>query len=317
MNGIILSFVIVLFCSQVAVAADEVYVIKSGETLSHVSDKYRIKMAKIMEANGMKSTDVKVGQKIIIPKDAVQPVDVKKVDSSKKVPENVKKDLPKAKDLPAKSEDLAQKTPVKVEEKAATGEVRYESHTIAKGETLSHVSDKYRVKIAKIMEANNMKSQNVWIGMKLRVPMGDNYVAKSDEKPVVEKKDDVVIAKVEDVKVKTSKENRFLYPSKSRSISKIENGINISSTEDFSVFASKKGIVIYVGDGVENLKKLVIIKHDKKYTTLYGNLVDVVVSQGDNVSDGQKIGYFAKSKPMFFAIRENSVFISDVEKYLD
>ncbi len=47
----------------------------------------------------------------------------------------------------------------------------YRTHTVARGETLSSISAKYKVKMAAIIEANNIKNPNlVTIGTKLNIP---------------------------------------------------------------------------------------------------------------------------------------------------
>lgn len=47
----------------------------------------------------------------------------------------------------------------------------YRTHTVAKGETLSTISAKYKVKMAAIVAANNIKNPNlVTVGTKLNIP---------------------------------------------------------------------------------------------------------------------------------------------------
>jgi len=47
----------------------------------------------------------------------------------------------------------------------------YRTHTVASGETLSSISSKYKVKMAAIVAANNIKNPNlVTVGTKLNIP---------------------------------------------------------------------------------------------------------------------------------------------------
>jgi len=300
----------------------DTYIIQKGETLSHVADKYNIHHKKIMEANNLKSQNVWIGMKLKVPKQGrvSEKSDINKLHKT----ENI---TPKGeKNLVTENEELPSIQHNEKSKEDNLNKDHYHTYIIQKGETLSHVSDKFKVKIAKIMEANNLKSQNVWIGMKLKVPLLNTDLHKKaslSEKDTSEKLDPIkppvsndIVASDEIASQKIVKSDKFLYPSSNKNYINSENGVEFTGKDDLSVHASKNGVVIYIGDGVENLRKLIIIKHDKKYTSLYGRLVDIKVQQGDKVNSGTIIGYYSKSQPLFFAIRENNVFINP-SKYLE
>ena len=52
---------------------------------------------------------------------------------------------------------------------AASG---YRTHTVAPGQTLSHIAQHYRVSVAKLRDANSLRSNNVKTGQVLKIPAG-------------------------------------------------------------------------------------------------------------------------------------------------
>lgn len=65
----------------------------------------------------------------------------------------------------------APETPAVVAPEPAASNSYYRTHTVASGETLSSISAKYKVKMAAIIAANNIKNPNiVTVGTKLNIP---------------------------------------------------------------------------------------------------------------------------------------------------
>ncbi len=55
------------------------------------------------------------------------------------------------------------------------------------------------------------------------------------------------------------------------------------------VTATASGEVVYVGTGIRGLGKLVVIRHNEKYLSVYGHNRDIVVKEKQKVAMGQKI----------------------------
>jgi lipoprotein NlpD len=71
---------------------------------------------------------------------------------------------------------------------------------------------------------------------------------------------------------------------------KLKNkGIDIAGTPGTPVVAADSGKVYYAGSGLPGLGKLVIIKHDANFLTVYAHNQQLVVKEGDTVTRGQKI----------------------------
>ena len=66
-------------------------------------------------------------------------------------------------------------------------------------------------------------------------------------------------------------------------------GIGIAGKLGQSVIASGPGKVLYSGDGIRGYGKLVIIKHNKAYLSVYAHNNQLLVKEGQAVVNGQKI----------------------------
>ncbi len=106
-----------------------VHIVKSGESLSVIANKYGTSTKALMSENNLKSTGLAVGQKLRIPSVG-----------SIKVPSQ----------------------PITVETETIT-------HTVKSGEFLGKIASHYKVKIADIRRENNLKSDTLWVGQKLKI----------------------------------------------------------------------------------------------------------------------------------------------------
>jgi lipoprotein NlpD len=66
-------------------------------------------------------------------------------------------------------------------------------------------------------------------------------------------------------------------------------GIGIAGKPGQPVIASAPGKVLYSGDGIRGYGKLVIIKHNKAFLSVYAHNSQIIVKEGQNVAKGQKI----------------------------
>ncbi|MGA1862560.1 peptidoglycan DD-metalloendopeptidase family protein [Deferribacter thermophilus] len=89
------------------------------------------------------------------------------------------------------------------------------------------------------------------------------------------------------------------------------NGIKIQLTGDGYVYAVFDGEVKYL-DWVRGLGNIIIINHDKYFYTLYANIDEVLVTLGQKVKKGDKIGIidvdlYNNSSYLYFEIRKESI----------
>ncbi|HKQ32920.1 MAG TPA: LysM peptidoglycan-binding domain-containing protein [Thermodesulfobacteriota bacterium] len=131
------------------------YIVKNGDTLGEIAERYGVTTKSLAKANGLSNTKLQIGQKLLIPSSNRGPVEAA------------------ATHEPAER-DTAGKTTTKEESasKEATGAPA--SYTVEKGDTLGHIAIKFGVPGADIRKANGLKNNNLRIGQVLTIPGGRN-----------------------------------------------------------------------------------------------------------------------------------------------
>lgn len=66
-------------------------------------------------------------------------------------------------------------------------------------------------------------------------------------------------------------------------------GLDITGKTGQAVVASASGTVLYVGTGIRGYGKLLVIRHNKAYSTVYAHNDNIVVKEGQRVTKGQKV----------------------------
>jgi lipoprotein NlpD len=96
-------------------------------------------------------------------------------------------------------------------------------------------------------------------------------------------------------------------------------GIDIAGSQGQPVLAAAPGKVIYSGSDLRGYGKLVIIKHNKTYLSVYAHNNQILVKEGQQVSRGQKIAEMGNSDTdkvkLHFEIRQQGKSV-DPAKYL-
>ena len=115
----------------------------------------------------------------------------------------------------------------------------------------------------------------------------------------------------------------FIWPARGKVIAGFaeprRKGIDIDAKLGDPVIASAAGRVTYTGAGIPGLGKLVVIKHDNGFITVYAHNRDILVKEQQTVRRGQKIaevGNTDADRPkLHFQIRKGSVAV-DSMRYL-
>jgi lipoprotein NlpD len=83
-----------------------------------------------------------------------------------------------------------------------------------------------------------------------------------------------------------------------------QKGIDIEGRSGDTVIAAAPGRVTYVGSGIAGLGKLIVIKHDQGFITVYAHNKDILVKEQQNVTRGQKIAQLGEK--LHFQIRKGA-----------
>ena len=96
-------------------------------------------------------------------------------------------------------------------------------------------------------------------------------------------------------------------------------GLDISGTPGDPVLAAATGRVMYTGTGIRGYGKLIVIKHDNNFNSVYAHNREILVKEGQNVTRGQRIAELgdtdADAPKLHFEIRKSGKPV-DPAKYL-
>jgi len=123
-------------------------------------------------------------------------------------------------------------------------------------------------------------------------------LGSSEQKPAVR----------EEPKLLETQPVQFLWPVRGRVAAGFaeprQKGIDIEGRVGDPVLAAAAGRVTYVGSGIPGLGKLVVIKHDQGYITVYANNRETLVKEQQAVARGQKIAELGEK--LHFQIRKGA-----------
>jgi lipoprotein NlpD len=128
------------------------------------------------------------------------------------------------------------------------------------------------------------------------------------------------VAKPEAVKPEAAKPDardpdaiEFIWPAKGRLLAGFSEpsnkGLDIAGKPGDPVVAAAPGRVIYTGSGIRGLGKLIVIRHDNNFQSVYAHNREILVKEGQSVTRGQKIGEVgdtdADAPKLHFEIRKS------------
>lgn len=167
--------------------------------------------------------------------------------------------------------------------------VQRSKHKVVKGETLYAIAFRYDKDYRQLARVNHLSAPYaLQAGQKIflysSVTGSSNKGLKSNSVRTIRKKEKPV----------THFDGRWIWPATGKVVAKYsprqgKKGINISGKRGEDIVAASGGVVAYAGDGLPGYGNLIIIKHNKKYLTAYGNNLKNLVKEGQSVKKGQII----------------------------
>ena len=187
-------------------------------------------------------------------------------------------------------------------------------HPVAKGVTLYRISQVYKVPLARLMEENKLSSPSaIKVGQRIFVPGAkavlkvEPYVPltpsekKNLERSLSEKESPSPAAppaKREGEKPPwLGKELDVIWPIQGKINSpygprgkEFHAGIDIASPNYQEVKAAMDGEVILARNSNTGYGQLVVLRHDRGFSTVYGHLNVIIAREGEAVRQGQAVG---------------------------
>jgi peptidoglycan DL-endopeptidase LytE len=145
----LLFFLISLFIASPAAWADMTHIVKKGESLSSIAQKYQVSVFIIKDANGLENTCLQIGQSLTIPKPS-----------------------------PANSTlSSARKAPVR---DAVPGTEIPDMHMVKSGDTLAKIAKRYHLSVKELRELNELKGSTLKVGQVLQLK-GEEDISEEPE----------------------------------------------------------------------------------------------------------------------------------------
>ncbi len=183
-------------------------------------------------------------------------------------------------------------------------------HKVRANDTISTLARRYRVSQSAIVKLNRL-DKNGWIriGETLRIPAsppwpgpGGMDTAGANAPTSIKKPQKRVRtpAKVQPGKIP---KGGFSWPLRGRLLATFgqqknglhNDGINIHAPLGTPVRAIKDGKVVYIGDALVGMGNLLLIRHDRGWTSAYAHISAIHVQNGEKVKSGQIIARVGKS----------------------
>lgn len=224
--------------------SDKIHKVKKGETLSAIAKKYKLDIDDLKKLNKLKNSKVNIGQKLIISKGVT-----KKINQ----PEN--------------------------HTQSNNNNNNYQTHIVARNETLSKIAKKYKMSQDQIVELNNLKTRRLKRGQKLKVY--DNMVTSITPQPL---STPTVIRRNEPVRL----QDKFVMVRKGQTL------YNIAKTYDIDIvdlidynslngFAVKEGQKIWLEPGHQSAVEEITPIQTKTPTQNMHAIPVHIVSRGENL----------------------------------
>jgi membrane-bound lytic murein transglycosylase D len=158
-----------------------VHVVKSGETLSGIASKYGVSVDNIKNWNNLSSDKITIGQKLIInpteqtsSESTTQQIHVvKSGETLSSIANKYGVSVDNIKNWNNLSSDkitIGQKLIINPTEQTSSESTTQQIHVVKSGETLSGIANKYNTTVDAIKKANNLKSNKIYVGQKLKIP---------------------------------------------------------------------------------------------------------------------------------------------------
>jgi murein DD-endopeptidase MepM/ murein hydrolase activator NlpD len=182
-------------------------------------------------------------------------------------------------------------------------------HRVQRGETLWSIAKRYGVSVEALVRENRISDvSRVEVGQRLAIPAGRNLPGPAGAGAAVARGSDVTRLSAEG----------FIWPVQGKVISifgtrwrgRVNKGIDIQSRAGMEVRAARSGKVSFVHEGLPGFGKTIILEHAEGFASVYAYVGEILVRQGDWVSQRQVIASVGETgrtqvPALHFEIRRN------------
>lgn len=200
----------------------------------------------------------------------------------------------------------------------ASGEsIKAGQYRVKAGDTLYSISIQFGVDHKELANFNGIDDTNViHVGQILKIPK-TTAKAKVEPKPDIRSQDPPPLASSGLGTWRWPVNGSLKYRYMER-VSERGKGVGIEVNKETAVFAAAPGKVVYSGSGLRGYGKLLIIKHNESFLSVYAHNSQLLSSEGQFIAQGQQIAIIGaenQSSVLHFEVRRKGKPV-DPLKYL-
>lgn len=193
-------------------------------------------------------------------------------------------------------------------------DVNATTHTVVYGDTIYNIAKRYGISQDDLRARNNLTDDTIKVGQVLNL-RGSNTsttnTAVANNKPTTSTPATTPVAQSSNTRQVAG--ITWSRPLQSSTVLSTfggnSTGVVYSGSAGQPVYAAADGKVVYKGSALPSYGNLLIIQHNKKYLTVYGNNESILVSENQTVKRGQQVAKMGKTDAsrvqLHFEIRED------------
>jgi membrane-bound lytic murein transglycosylase D len=158
----------------------ELYTVKAGETVSSIAKKFNMTTAELKSLNGLSKKSIRPKKKILVYSKG-QKEKGKGELASTYVPQPLKQDSASGSDQNPAKQTVA--TPAEKPSAPPSDDKTKTVHIVKSGESLGVIAQKYGCTTDELMKWNNMKSNSILVGQKIKLTPSASAASKSSPAP--------------------------------------------------------------------------------------------------------------------------------------
>lgn len=171
-------------------------------------------------------------------------------------------------------------------------------HKIKRGQTLWRIAKTYRVDLELLAKANNLEdATEIETGGLIFIPNAEKVLEVEIYRPA-----DPHVKKVSIPPSVNRGEIEIIWPVSGKITShygsrnsRKHDGVDISVPKGTPIKAAASGVVLFSGRSFNDYGKMIVIKHNNEFSTIYAHNLENIVEEGDDVKKGQVIGRVGNS----------------------
>lgn len=171
-------------------------------------------------------------------------------------------------------------------------------HKIKRGQTLWRIAKTYGVDLELLAKVNNLEdATEIETGGLIFIPNAEKTLEVEIYRPA-----DSHIKKVSIPPSVNRGEIEIIWPVSGKITShygsrngKKHDGVDISVPKGTPIKAAANGVVLFSGRSFNDYGKMIVIKHNSEFSTIYAHNLENIVDEGNEVKKGQVIGRVGNS----------------------